>query len=72
MVTRVITQLAIGQQIRYYDKMYTVKDLYPFIAYLYNENENITICVNVGDLVIAGIEPMAPINKSVLVAGLVA
>lgn len=57
-MARRITNLKLGQKVKYFDKSYIVTGLYPCIAYLTDDkNINEVICVNVGDLVVAGIEP---------------
>lgn len=57
-MARHIQTLTLGKEIKYFDKQYVVTDLYPSIAYLTESKEpNETICVCLGDLVIAGVEP---------------
>lgn len=60
---RCITNLAIGEEITYYGKKYIVVDLYPATAYLRNTITDEIICVGVGDLVVAGIEPTHGYSK---------
>ena len=54
---RCITNLRLGEEITYQGKRYIVQDLYPATAYLRNLMTDEVICVGVGDLVVAGLEP---------------
>ena len=54
---RRISSLVIGQQLDFYGKRYIVVDVYPYIAYLKGLSTDELLCVNLAELVIAGIEP---------------
>lgn len=56
---RIMTLLP-GKEITYMNEKYVVDKLYTYIAYLRHIDTGIVICVGVGDLVIAGIEPIYP------------
>jgi hypothetical protein len=49
--------LAKGQEIMYYQRPCTILRIYPYILYLRDEVTKKVECVNVGDLVMAGILP---------------
>lgn len=54
---RTITRIRFGQEVTYLNKKMLVLDVYPYIAYLKDLSSEEVICVNLGDLVVAGLEP---------------
>lgn len=57
---RSITRLRPGTEVRYFGHTCDVQDVYPHIAYLWDVVEQERICVCLGDLVMAGVEPSSP------------
>ena len=56
-MSRMIIRTRFGQEVTYNGKKLIVIDVYPHIAYLKDPDTSEVICVSLGDLVIAGIEP---------------
>lgn len=61
-MARRIQKLQLGKKIKYFDRECVVIDLYPHIAYLHDEKSDETLCVNLGDLVMAGLEASMPMT----------
>lgn len=59
-MSRRITKLRFGQEVKYFNEPMLVLDVYPYIAYLKSTVNDEIICVNIGDLVMAGLEPSTP------------
>jgi len=61
MYGRRINNLEPFTEVRYFDDKYEVMRVYSHIAYLRNLKTNEEICVNLGDLVMAGLESSLPV-----------
>ena len=60
MSDRYITQIRFGQVVNYLNRKCMVMDVYRHIAYLRDIDTKQDICVGLGDLVVAGLEPSQP------------
>lgn len=56
-VSRRITNMYPGQKVKYNGKEYTVDKVYRNIIYLSNDKDPEPLCLGLGDLVIAGLQP---------------
>ena len=64
-MARRITALKPGLEINYLSEKYTVQEVYTYMAYLRHNTTGQVICVDVGDLVVAGIEPSFPMSMPI-------